>query len=103
MMYYIIDLINSGSLSENYLDENFNKTTQEVETEKFLIKTETWTSHDGKVSFRRTSQKVKKLEKKVSIEKLKKDLEVAIKSENFEKAAELRDKIKSLKEEIKTS
>lgn len=80
-------------------DPNFHKTEENVETETHVIKKETWVSVDGTQRFERTSSQSKsqtKTLKEPTIEQLKLDMESAIGKQEFEKAAELRDKIKSL-------
>ncbi|NBO22381.1 hypothetical protein EBU94_03445 [bacterium] len=87
-------------LNEDYLNENFKKITEKVEDKNFEIVTETWT--DGKVTYVRMTQTSKKFKEKQSeqvILNLQKELKIAIEKEEFEKAAKLRDKIKSLKTE----
>jgi excinuclease UvrABC helicase subunit UvrB len=78
-------------------DKNFSKEVEELETDTHLIKNEKWTSVDGNTIYKRSvmESKVEKLQEK-TIQELKSELDEAIKSENFEKAIELRDKIKKL-------
>jgi hypothetical protein len=78
---------------------NFHKTEENVETESHIIKKETWVSVDGTQRFERTSSKSKTSPKSLSepsIEQLKLDMKSAVDSQQFEKAAEIRDKIKEL-------
>jgi excinuclease UvrABC nuclease subunit len=79
--------------SEN--DPNFNYDVQEVETSTHTIKIEIWTSLDGLTQFKRQSSQSKSKE---NLENLKKEMKLAIDSEEFEKAAILRDRIKKLSE-----
>jgi excinuclease UvrABC helicase subunit UvrB len=74
-------------------DPNWSKTVESFETKSHIIKKEIWTSIDGKYKMERV---VTELKSKVDVEKLKRQLKRAVDSENYEKAAELRDKINSL-------
>jgi protein-arginine kinase activator protein McsA len=76
-------------------DPNFNKSVEEVENDTHVIKNETWTSVDGKSVYKR---QIIESKKKLSpnIDNLKLEMKKAIEEENFERAAELRDKIKEI-------
>lgn len=77
-------------------DPNFNKSVEEVENDTHVIKNETWTSVDGKSVYKR---QIIESKKKLSpnVDNLKLEMKKAIEEENFERAAELRDKIKEIK------
>lgn len=84
------------------IDESkWNKLIEESETPTHVIRKEIWKSIDGSSTYQRTimeSKSSKLLEsRKESIEDLEKEMKRAIESQEFEKAAEIRDKIKSLK------
>ncbi len=74
-------------------DPNWSKCVESFETKTHIVKKEVWTSIDGKYKMERM---VTELKSKVDVEKLKRQLKKAVDSENYEKAAELRDKINSL-------
>lgn len=76
-------------------DPNFNKSVEEVENETHVIKHETWTSLDGKSVYKR---QIIESKKKLSpnVDNLKLEMKRTIEEENFERAAELRDKIKEI-------
>lgn len=78
-------------------DKEFNKTEEVVETETHMIKTEKWVSIDGSKTFSRTTSesKSKPKLKEPSVKELKLLLDKAVESQDFEKAIELRDKIKT--------
>lgn len=76
-------------------DSNFNKTIEESETKTHSIKTETWESEDGSQFYKKTTMNLKSSSN--DVEKLKIDMEKAIQKEDFESAAKIRDKIKSIK------
>lgn len=78
-------------------DSRFNKTVTEVETDKYNIITETWLSLNGSSVYKKTIYKSKNNSMDIDIDVLKKQLNKAIEDENFELAAKLRDKIKSIK------
>ena len=73
-------------------DPNWSKTVEKTETKSHVITIETWTSKDGGVKMQRTSTEIKR---SVDINRLKKLLDKAVANEEYEKAAELRDKIKA--------
>ena len=80
-------------------DPNFHKTEENVETESHIIKKEIWISFDGTQRYERTSSKSKTSPKSLNepnIEQLKLDMKSAVDNQQFEKAAEIRDKIKEL-------
>jgi excinuclease UvrABC helicase subunit UvrB len=72
-------------------DPNWSKSVESHETKTHIIKKETWTSKDGSTKMERF---VTELKQKVSIGRLKRELKMAVDKEDYEKAAELRDKIK---------
>jgi protein-arginine kinase activator protein McsA len=76
-------------------DPNFNKSVEEVENDTHVIKNETWTSLDGKSVYKR---QIIESNFKISpnVDSLKLEMKKAIEEENFERAAELRDKIKEI-------
>jgi protein-arginine kinase activator protein McsA len=99
--YLLNDLFNQES-SLNFPkddDKNFNKTVEEYENGNHTVMVETWTSLDGKSSFKRTTSKLKEIPNELKLKELEQELEKAVKSEDFEKAITLRDKIKSIKKE----
>lgn len=77
-------------------DPNFNKKIEEIETDTHIITKEIWTSVDGTESYSRTTSKSKSKISNKSIESLRSDLKLAIDSENYEKAAEIRDQIRKI-------
>ena len=74
-------------------DPNWSKTVETSETKFHKVTKEIWISSDGGIRMERFSTEVK--QKPVDIGRLKKLLQKAIDSEDYEKAAELRDKIKA--------
>lgn len=94
------DLFNSGyefgSQFPKDDDTNFNKEVEEVETETHVIKKETWKSLDGNTIYKRSFMESKSKQKEEKLEDLKSELKLAIDSEDFEKAIELRDRIKKI-------
>ena len=74
-------------------DPNWSKTVETSETKFHKVIKETWISKDGGIRMERFSTELK--EKPVDIARLKRLLKKAVDSEDYEKAAELRDKIKS--------
>lgn len=78
-------------------DHRYNKTVEETETDTHIIKKETWISTDGTSKFTRTYSESKNLKPKVDVKVLESQLKEAVEKEEFEKAAQLRDKIKKLK------
>lgn len=77
-------------------DPNFNKTIDESENETHILLKETWRSIDGTKFYQRTTSKPKSKEPQPSIDQLKTELKKLVESEDFENAAKVRDKIKSL-------
>jgi excinuclease UvrABC helicase subunit UvrB len=73
-------------------DPNWSKVVETQETKTHLIKIETWTSKDGGCVLQRSSME---LRRSVDVNKLKRLLAKAVQNEEYEKAAELRDKIKA--------
>lgn len=94
---------NQENLFPKENDANFNKTEEVSETETHKIKKETWTSLDGSQSFVRTvrESKAPKQEQTVTVEKLEKLLDEAVRKMEYEEAARIRDEIKKLKKEAK--
>jgi len=95
-----------GGSSKNFPkddDPNFNKSVEEIDNGTHVIKIETWKSLDGSKVYKKTSMESKSKptlsdsRKKQLLDSLQKDLELAVKNEAYEKAAELRDQINSLK------
>ena len=76
-------------------DPNWSKTVESVETKTHIIKIETWVSKDGSCRMERSSTELKR---KVNVDRLKIQLKRAVENEEYEKAAELRDKIKAAEE-----
>ena len=82
-------------------DKNYNKVVETTETDTHSVKKETWTSLDGKSTYvRKTSTaKAKPAEEnpKVKKELLERLLDEAIRKQQFEEAARIRDEIKTMK------
>ena len=74
-------------------DPNWSKTVETAETKFHKVTKEIWISKDGGVRMERFSTDLK--ERPVDIARLKRLLKKAVETEDYEKAAELRDKIKS--------
>lgn len=74
-------------------DANWSKTVESLNTETHIIKKEKWISKDGKSTMERFISELKSTK---TLDSLKNDLKKAIESEDFEKAAEIRDEIKKL-------
>ena len=72
-------------------DPNWSKTVETTETRSHIIKKEIWISKDGGCRMERLSTEIKK---KVDVGRLKRQLKQAVEMEDYEKAAQLRDKIK---------
>lgn len=101
-MLDLLNLLNSLSLEGDFNtpkenDPNFNKEVEEFETKTHKIIKEKWISNDGTQTYVRTKSITKENGKDVQL--LESELKKAIKNENFEKAAELRDQIKIKKRE----
>lgn len=80
-------------------DPNFHKSEENVETPTHIITKETWVSTDGTQKFQRTTSKSKqaaKTLKEPNREDIQKLLDQAVQDQDFEKAIELRDKLKKL-------
>ena len=73
-------------------DPNWSKTVETSETKHHIIKKETWISKDGGVRMERFTTEIKQ---KVDVGRLKRQLKQAVANEDYEKAAELRDKIRA--------
>jgi excinuclease UvrABC helicase subunit UvrB len=80
-------------------DKNFNKTEEITETETHKVKKETWVSLDGTQTYVRTISESKAPPKSVGVtkEKLERLLDEAIRKQEFEEAARIRDEIKAMK------
>jgi excinuclease UvrABC helicase subunit UvrB len=84
-------------------DPNFKKTIEEIDNGSHTIKIETWKSLDGSKIYKRTSMVSKSSpnlsegRKKELLEILQKNLDLAVDNEEYEKAAEIRDQIKKIK------
>jgi len=72
-------------------DPNWSKTVETSETKSHIIKKEVWISKDGGCRMEKFSTEIKR---RVDVGRLKRQLKQAIDAEDYEKAAELRDKIK---------
>ena len=79
-------------------DKNYHKTEEVFEDGTHITKTEKWTSIDGSRTFARTTSesKTKTKPNELSIKDMKSLLDKAIEAQDFEKAIELRDKLKSI-------
>ncbi len=77
-------------------DKNWTKTTEEFEKDGFITIKETWTSIDGTSKYVKThtESKMKRME---DVKLLESQLKISIDNEEYEVAAQLRDKIKELK------
>jgi protein-arginine kinase activator protein McsA len=73
-------------------DPNWSKTVETQETKTHMIKKETWVSKDGSIKMEKLTTEIKRV---VNVDRLKRLLNKAIENEEYEKAAELRDKIKA--------
>jgi hypothetical protein len=73
-------------------DPNWSKTIETSETKHHIVKKEIWVSKDGGIRMERLTSEIKK---RVNVDLLKRQLKRAVDSEDYEKAAELRDKIKA--------
>jgi protein-arginine kinase activator protein McsA len=73
-------------------DPNWSKTFETQETKTHMIKKETWVSKDGSIKMEKLTTEIKRV---VNVDRLKRLLNKAIENEEYEKAAELRDKIKA--------
>lgn len=73
-------------------DPNWSKVVETFETKSHIITKETWTSKEGFLKMERVTTDFKKVQ---DVGKLKKLLAKAVANEDYEKAAELRDKIKA--------
>ena len=90
------DMFTQSSGSMNFPkdnDPNWSKTVETSETKSHIIKKETWISKDGSVRMESFSTEIKK---QVNVGKLKMLLKKAVDNEDYETAAELRDKIKTI-------
>lgn len=73
-------------------DPNWSKTEEITETKTHTIKVETWTAKDNSCKMQRSTSTTKNV---VDVKRLKSMLDKAVANEDYEKAAELRDKIKA--------
>lgn len=94
----VFDNLNKSESFPKENDKDFNKTVEESETETHVTKTETWKSLDGKRFFKRTVIESKSSPIETSIEQLKEKMQIAVKNEDFETAAKIRDEIKKIKQ-----
>ena len=84
-------------------DPNFKKTIDEIDNGSHTIKIETFKSLDGSIIYKRTSMVSKSSpnlsegKKEELLKILQKDLDLAVDNEEYEKAAEIRDQIKKIK------
>jgi len=99
---YLLDLLDLFS-SENTLsfgpkegDPNWTKTVEEFEDNGFITKKETWISKDGTSKYFR-SHVESKAKRREDVKLLESMLNAAVEKEEYEKAAQLRDRIKELK------
>lgn len=84
---------NNGSMNFPKDDDpNWSKTVETTETKTHILKIETWIAKDGSCRMERSSSEIKQT---VDVGRLKKLLKKAVENEDYEKAAQLRDKIKS--------
>ena len=74
-------------------DPNWSKIVESIETKSHIISKEIWTSKDGNIKMERVSTEIKRKE---NVGRLKRQLKQAIDMEDYETAAELRDKIKTI-------
>ena len=105
---YLLDLFDLLSMSEGMFDkksahapkkdEDWTKTVEEFEKGGYVTKKETWVSKDGSSRYVKTTT-APKADPKERIDSLEKQLMLAVEKEEFEKAAEIRDKIKEIKKE----
>ena len=103
---YLLDLFDLLSMSEGMFDkkskpapkkeEGWTKTVEEFEKGGYVTRKETWTSKDGSSRYVKTTTEPMR-DSKESIEILEEKMKQAVEKEEFEKAAELRDKLKELK------
>lgn len=103
---YLLDLFDLLSMSEGMFEkksavapkreEDWTKTVEEFESGGYVTKKETWISKDGSSRYVKTITEPKQ-DPKESIELLETQMKLAVEKEEFEKAAELRDRLKELK------
>lgn len=77
-------------------DPDYHKTEETVSTGSHTVKKEVWTSIDGTRRFERTVSESKRTPKVSTKEDMKLLLNKAIEEEDFEKAIELRNKLREL-------
>jgi len=75
-------------------DANWNKTVETSENDTHSIKKEVWVSKDGKSRMERTYSELRSPQ--LSVDTMREQMKLAIENEDFEKAAQIRDKIKLL-------
>ena len=95
----LFDLMNGGLEMNNppkENDPNWTKTVEEFQNGKFITKKETWTSIDGASKYVKTYTESKS-KRNEDVKMLESQLKIAIEKEEYETAAQLRDKIKELK------
>lgn len=103
---YLLDLFDLLSMSEGMFEkksapapkreEDWTKTVEEFEKDGLVTKKETWISKDGSSRYTRSYIESRPDHSK-SIAALEEAMKLAVEKEEFEKAAELRDKLKELK------
>ena len=99
-LFDLVDLFSNENIFENKMnypkdgDKNWNKTTEEFESNGMTIKKETWVSLDGTSTYVKTYTENKK---SIDAKELESALKIAVEKEEYEKAAKLRDQIKKLK------
>lgn len=103
---YLLDLFDLLSMSEGMFgkkiekeprkEEGWTKIVEEFEKGGYVTKKETWTSKDGASKYVKTITEPK-ADPRESIELLEAQMKQAVEKEEFEKAAELRDRLKELK------
>lgn len=99
---YLLDLLDlmRGGLEMNYAprenDPSWTKSTEEFERDGFITIKETWTSADGSSTYVKTYTESSS-KRKEDVKALESQLKTAVEKEEYEKAAQLRDRIKELK------
>lgn len=81
-------------------DSGYHKTEESFEDDTHITKTEKWVSIDGSRTFSRTTSesKSKPKPKELSTKELKVLLNKAVENQDFEKAIELRDRLKTMEQ-----
>lgn len=78
-------------------NKNFTKTEEVIDLPTHSVKKEKWVSVDGTSTFERIVRTTKSKSIEQNEQDLQKQLDQAIKDQNFEKACKLRDQIKQVK------